>query len=453
MTATAPPFPVDKGPTVRLWKQILQYSDLLQENECWKVNNMPSPDLDNQIHPMFRMGRWVGGQGSIGFYPNMVPALRLVSLMLTEPLALCWFHHVANGRIETHAGPEENYIKSTRMEHESAGHARTRFFIDNLSECITLMFIPPDSKEKQASYWGVTYLHRREVPWATRIPSYSWPKVILRSSSEPRFQKSSRPSITIALNTNFAQFFAHGFSKVSLEEKYRAWFMFVATLMHEVAHAFHFYLRNDEAEPRWAKHEAMAELGYSLESVIFGKIISPFVPWPSASWNQPLVSVHMRDVDLSSRSDHDADRHEFLRTHLDDHEWASMDFIRVSVEHLKDGMFDRQPWRGQGWENYTPKILSKNRDMTIMHGIPMHWISAWFSKDHWVDMRQNFWIGGSKIYRPPSLGPTFLSVYERDILRGKARLFYGTKKKEDPFLESVIKATTDMHLYDDKYWK
>jgi hypothetical protein len=60
--------------------------------------NWPAPSLTNEILPLFRT-RWASGpQQSFHdrWQQNLIPALQLASLSLSEDYALFWFSHLAN---------------------------------------------------------------------------------------------------------------------------------------------------------------------------------------------------------------------------------------------------------------------------------------------------------------------------------------------------------------------
>lgn len=107
-------------------------------------------------------------------------------------------------------------------------------------------------------------------------------------------------------------------------------------------------------------------------------------------------------------------------------------------------------WRGNEW--FTPGGVKPDHNyISMVQDIPMDWIMQWFSRQTWFQWDKRFMR--DKVYRPPALGPTFALIYHRDAKTGKTTCGMGTKKEEDPYLESVCDETERMHLYDDGYWQ
>lgn len=63
-----------------------------------KIVSFPQISLDNKIHPLFQMSRW--SDINPEDYTLLLPALRIASKFMTEPLILKWWKHTLFGRVE-----------------------------------------------------------------------------------------------------------------------------------------------------------------------------------------------------------------------------------------------------------------------------------------------------------------------------------------------------------------
>lgn len=170
----------------------------------------------------------------------------------------------------------------SKEEHTDKARAMTARRLCDLGNVITIDFIPPNLRNNT---WGITASDRKPISWAGK--NHPWPQ-IKREHSDPKYGLCHP---VIALKHEFVDFFQNGgYEKATGEQKYRAWFMLASTLVHEVAHAYWRFQRDRKGwEPLWSPYEHTPELGFSLETYMFGRIVEPHVH--SILRNQPLACI------------------------------------------------------------------------------------------------------------------------------------------------------------------
>jgi hypothetical protein len=359
----------------------------------------PDASLSNDMLPMLK-DRWATGpyQHTPEITRALDQAFRLVSLFLTNDHCLLWFSHLTFGkRRGDRSAIERQYIVPTAYSTSPAAIAKVKENLHKLGRVITFMFHPPGSEDKN---WGVTYHSKTGLECYNQFRASDWPSTNNRHHSAGKL----RPLVT--MNLDFQDFFLRVTSTSSRTEWYRASFIFAATLTHEIAHAYNFWLvgEHDGGEPRWCRKERNAELGWSWEANIigfclqneqtnssekFGMLISQKVEaWSTMTERTELYKrlvgsnrsdSHFTKVDVSGRACHPpllkADTLMGSSLLIDDPHDGSINFIAA------------------------------------LQTIPIQWITDWFQDDQWA-IWERTWIQKQRYVRR-SLGNAFMILYER----------------------------------------
>lgn len=234
-------------------------------------------------------------------------ALRLASVFITERCALVWWNHLTHGEWKKD-GKGGTYIANTAHEHTPEAHLMTRLNMDELAHVITFAFEPPTGEKD--SHWGIMYSSWKDVPWRKTSPS-SLPCVPNFSIEEV----SNRAKPVIGLRPMFRSLFSGEWQGLNAEHQCKVWFVFATTLVHELAHAYavRFFGEMDE-DPWWNQSEKEAELGFSWESFMFGRIINPHGYNLDVKWSPPLTSVHTLEWDPTCPLDRTQGLEPLMRT-------------------------------------------------------------------------------------------------------------------------------------------
>ncbi|KAF2185593.1 hypothetical protein K469DRAFT_687915 [Zopfia rhizophila CBS 207.26] len=421
---------------------VAQFETALFANGSLEVDGLPGPTLTNEIHPLFAINRWAQGydQYTKYFYHRMQPALQLASLMITESCTLPWFTHVSFGQ-RKYDSTGKVHIAPTRHEHKPEGRHETRMRLEKLSRILIIMFIPRKyRKTNDGTSWGITWPHS-SFPWFRYFSRSDLPHIPSKYYG-PEYGK--RDMAIITLNSDFQDFFYDGYQHFTPSMTYRVWFMFASTLVHELAHAYYYWLGRSPSErfhgkePYWSKHDndKESELGFSWESVTWGRIPNPI--------NDTIRDCHALVSIKSEAFYYPAGRQKALRSLINHH---GVKFTRIPLDELQHGYRSWLPsaaWRGNQWF-VADRARPDMNYVSVIHAIPMWWIAHWFSGEEWNKKRRT-WRQKNK-YSPPPLGPTFMLIYERNT-RGQCSLHVAVNQSLDPYLQDIKWQTAEMGLYD-----
>ncbi|KAF1993757.1 hypothetical protein P154DRAFT_588235 [Amniculicola lignicola CBS 123094] len=418
------------------------YEREIQDNGCLEVRDVPTPSLTNKIHPIFALDRWMKGyeQHTRDFYHRMKPALQLASLMITEDCTLPWFHHLTFGhRTSDQDRPDRIYIAATKKEHTTKGRRETKGRLKELAHMISWEFTPRKYKNSVDDSWGATT--NGDWPWSRHYRFSDYPP--LPAKYYDSYYDHRVPRVTFM--TAFQDFFYDGYRICTPSQRYRTWLMFASTVVHELAHAYFKYLgrsqnRKFKGEPRWHKHERQDELGFSWENITFGRIFNPLDIGPPTIRTHCLCSMSTK----TWKGGHLEYRENVLKALVGG--VAEQQFHQIPLPSGNQWVPNKS-WRGNQFVSFDDAPADASF-LSVILVIPMSWVMAWFSEEEWEKRRQ-VWKDDGK-YVPPSLGPTFMVVYERDT-RGNVALYIATRQDFDPHLDEVKTQTTNMGLYNDDF--
>jgi hypothetical protein len=175
------------------------------------------------------------------------------------------------------------------------------------------------------------------------------------------------------MNRCFTNFYLHVYLKdASVSEQYRAAVMFGITLVHEIAHAYNFWLHGPERwEPLCDSLEKRAELGFSWESHVLGWVVSPFRYIRDANYRFRFLTP----IQLKEYSSEDA--RQKLIASFKGHSDAVFTKRDVNGKHRRWPRVNIHEFRGAKWS------LSESATSLIaaIHAIPTRWIVNWFQQD------------------------------------------------------------------------
>ncbi|KAF2278062.1 uncharacterized protein EI97DRAFT_282527 [Westerdykella ornata] len=399
-----------------LSEKVFSFSDELQRMGCLE-DEVPKPNLRNEIHPIFRLDRWMGGYGqpTEEIYPRMKPALRLASLFLTEECTLHWWTHTMLGEEMTAyhddgSGRTFRYIEANPEEFTPRGRSLARTKLYEMADVIMLMFTPERYKDtRDGKAWGMCSNHSiREFPWAQHFCSRDFPHIPGKYMQD----KSRVPEITFS--HKFSDFYCNHYTSSSKCQILRVHFMFAMTIMHELAHAFHMFIGKDNGhkEPLHNQFDRYAELGFSWEIGLTGRICNPLF--------HTLRDVHaLFSVRTYTWLPHELEKvAEVQRAtrYFRDPE-SSVRFRAIPIDASLDWVPTHE-WRGVQYFNAQQPECPTNY-MCIVVGIPMQWVAAWFLEEEWEENRR-FWAKhhddyGSVRRRTLFMGECWSLVYQKDI--------------------------------------
>jgi hypothetical protein len=424
---------------IALEDQLHNYPQELLQMGCLEIPNLGPCTLRNPIHPMFSIDRWMTGYGQAThtFYDLMTPALKLASLMLTEPCILPWFTHLFYAkrcRTVSASGEEYIYLHPREFEITTADRQRVRDEIDDLTEVVIFMFTPSQySNSHLGQAWGVTSPEAEYWPWSRHFYPEDYPHL----SDEALIAASHGYHIPeITLSDKFARYFKSGYAHSTQSQDFRLQYMFATTLVHELAHAFWMWIGRsnyENQEPRWYKQEPYPELGYSWEAITLGRISDPMMDENGI----PTVLLSTRTEGYPPNMPMDTLEYLHFTTHMNE----------VYLDPYTAAHLMAHGGRGSSWFAGRNPQRAVN-DLTVIHAIPTVWVAGWFSEAWWEGKRKhwrerNAWDP----YGPPPLGPTFILVLLKPAF-GEPRMWVCAGEIEDPNLEWVHGALEGAGLFD-----
>ena len=250
---------------------------------------LPIGDLDNHIHPLLHHNKWVysrveddGTKSTQSItsaaYHAMKPALRLVSLLITEPSMLGFFDHLANGIVlSDDAGI---YLSEGVHEGTPLGLEYVKAVFEFMSNRTQFVFAATPGLKVTARTTSVPV---NESPDLSRLlPGASKALTEIRQNITAGDRTSSR---RFRNNLCKIELLRDGWLEYFEKDQERplhrlnSLLYFASVLAHEIAHAFRDFVRPVAAseEPRFAKHEVTFELGWAYQKWLFGDIYIPLL--------------------------------------------------------------------------------------------------------------------------------------------------------------------------------
>ncbi|KAF2006154.1 hypothetical protein P154DRAFT_570227 [Amniculicola lignicola CBS 123094] len=222
--------------------------------------------LEGEIHPILSKDNFITDIPDSVFlstYESMRPALRLVTEILSNDFILEWFVHVLYGdrnKIDSCTAVLE---KSSEQQH-NLPEIKVRAWEEllELSKNIKFTFAGRSRMGNAAACTHATFDTLFEY---LNIPDFK------RNSKKPR--NEIRITIVMHLNLFLAQLCLarHTYPTLTTSQKLRGQIGFAACILHELGHAWHYHCYGSLLdEPRASKSERFAELGFSLQELVFG---------------------------------------------------------------------------------------------------------------------------------------------------------------------------------------
>ncbi|KAF2127139.1 hypothetical protein P153DRAFT_295461 [Dothidotthia symphoricarpi CBS 119687] len=371
--------------------------------------------------------RWVTGldQDTSAIWHRLEPAFRLASRFLTEDYCLLWFSHLTFGERTYRTSPSPGtWVQTTSYSVSAPAIAQVKVNLQELGEVITFMFSP---RASTCEVYGVTYLHKSMMPWFKSYRPQDWPTTHEKYRS-PRY-RHARPSIS--MNADFQKYFKNNYSTSILAEQYRAWFSFAATIVHEIGHAYEFWLHNAQYgdEPFCSRYDKNAELGFSWETSVIGRITNPMNNLIHDGIKQ-LFSIKVEEYTTSSERER-----AFRILNI---------YTGAPYAPINPTAHGQRAWPLLGPGQFRGKEFFFANDgredvkfVARIQAIPLEWVVNWFQEAEWSN-RRRLWERESCHTTPP-IGESFTIMYER----------YGSGAQVQRQLNLNIAA--DAHIYQQQW--
>jgi len=387
----------------------------IREAGCWDSVTV-QPTLTNPVLPMFQ-NRWATGpnQHTRAVYSGLYPGLVLASRLLSEDWPLLWFTKLTfSSRVASTTNPGQIHLAATSNSTPAAQIAQVKSNLAELGQVITFLFAPRSCTDRA---WGTTYNTKHAMRFHAEFRAADRPSIKPEFSTDAYRRRHQRP--WVVMNPFFMDYFRAREAFCTPAETYRVQFLFAITLVHEVAHAYWFWLHERMPEPLWDASERNPELGFSWEREVIGRVVQPMLGYQGVDGIRTLISSELREYRGSE------DRMEALV----DMQHAT----RLSRTLTRYGKKRRWPVLKPS-ELRGSELFLENPGRKYLAGIqciPMAWVSAWFQESEWV-RRKGDW-DRHNMYWPPALRDAFLVVYDQNgttvqILRSLNVSIEGDKK-------------------------
>jgi hypothetical protein len=242
--------------------------------------SLPFRDLDNDIHPLFQRAsfHFSDAAGTIlelddQTYQAMLPALRLASLLITEPSMLPVFDHIANGFV-TGDSAGHLYVARGSLEGTPLGLSYVQQIFLSMDPDVLFIFTS-DSSHKLSSKVHASTLVTDNADTSKR-PYIQEPLHISLPTGESMMRYKTSCLAMISFREYFYTYFHTTHFTASAERHLTALLSFTNILLHELTHAFALFTQNGritaqlEAEPRFSQSLPIAEYGRAYESWLWG---------------------------------------------------------------------------------------------------------------------------------------------------------------------------------------
>jgi hypothetical protein len=253
-------------------------------------DRVPLGDLDNDVHPLFQKASFTfsDADGNIDdiedhTYQAMLPALRLASILITEPAMLSVFDHIANGFV-TGDSNGDLYVAKSSLENTPLGHEYVRQVFLAMDPDVLFIFTS-DSSHKLSHKVHASTLVTDHTDTSKR--PYIRKPIHIPGQSAPRHITSCLAMISF--REYFHTYFNTQHRTTSPERHITALLSFTNVLLHELTHAFVLFTQNGiytaplPLEPRYSLALPLRGYGRAYESWLWGGPILFDVACPSIS--------------------------------------------------------------------------------------------------------------------------------------------------------------------------
>ncbi|THZ71014.1 hypothetical protein D6C84_10343 [Aureobasidium pullulans] len=344
----------------------------------------PTHEETLKIHPVLSPNMW--GKTTPQVYAMMVPALRLATAVLDDPITLNYFHALST--------PSD--LMHTRLSTFPDGRTeecKTMEIPDTLSEAEQQVVYDKICKMQSYTNWGFETTDDRRygitipveaskhaaeyfVPASqpgtckTEIKlNYCFIKVLSWFSADQETRGYDERYRRIFVDTQTkAQISPERRARISLNSAiYRTTFQLASSILHEFAHAFSlaYYETHRSAsapsEP-WVKGNRCNEQGHAFENYIFGGLVRPM------SVRSPSIDRQFGHLQVISAP------FGFYTTH----QWDVWKFNDHDVEY--DDPEDGQSWEVMDAEGTDPDAP---REDDRVFPVPQEWTEWVFSEEAW----------------------------------------------------------------------
>jgi hypothetical protein len=256
------------------------YDSFLKNTIGSVPTSLPFGDLDNDIHPLFQRAsfHFSDTDGTILEIDNetnqaMLPALRLASLLITEPSMLPVFDHIANGFV-TSDSAGDLYVARGSLEGTPLGLSYVRQIFVAMDPDVLFIFTS-DASHKLSRKVHASTLVTDHFDTSKR-PYIQEPLHISLPTGETTTRYRTSCLAMISFREYFYTYFHTTHLDTSAERHLTALISFTNTLLHELTHAFALFTQNGritaqlDAEPRFSFSLPLPEYGRAYESWLWG---------------------------------------------------------------------------------------------------------------------------------------------------------------------------------------
>lgn len=234
----------------------------------------PLGDLNHPVHPLFGPQNFFVDDGetstdiSISAYTAMLPALRLATCLITEPLMLKPFDHIANGFVTGDANGNM-YIAQGTLEGTRPGYAYIQDVFRHMVSYVRFSF-SLDNSHLGPNDMAISQIEDCSTPW-THPPCFD--DHITYSSGYITNRALRNLRVEVSFRDFYHTYFCSDIDRDTQPNRLSALFSFTLLLMHELAHTFAFFVENawfeGPRDPRWGFDEVWQEHGYAYEQWFF----------------------------------------------------------------------------------------------------------------------------------------------------------------------------------------
>jgi hypothetical protein len=260
--------------------QEAEYDSFLKNTIGSVSTSLPFGDLDNDIHPLFQRAsfHFSDADGTIlelddQTYQAMLPALRLASLLITEPSMLPVFDHIANGFV-TSDSTGNLYVARGSLEGTPLGLSYVRQIFTKMDPDVLFIFTSDSShklsRKVQASTLVTDHFDTSKRPYIQEPLHISLP------TGETTMRYKTSCLAMISFREYFHTYLHTTHFTASAERHLTALLSFTNTLLHELTHAFALFTQNGritaqlEVEPRFSQSLPTAKYGRAYENWLWG---------------------------------------------------------------------------------------------------------------------------------------------------------------------------------------
>jgi hypothetical protein len=220
----------------------------------------------------------------------------------------------------------------------------------------------------------MSYSNIDRLPFKNEFSEQDWPK--FQTKHHPSVYNRARPYIV--LHSSFQDYFRYSYENGSITAAYRQQFTLTVTLLHEVAHAYSYWLGWPKGMT-WSIWEKKAELGNSWEYNVTGRVVQSLRHANAASY----VLVDVRIEQFGTQEQRDRVASSLVRNRI-------AEYTKVKRKETDRRWPVLTPSGSQYWGSELYLDQTCDQYIAVLNAIPISWIMAWFQEDQWTRWRKQW---------------------------------------------------------------